>query len=513
MEFILSNILSLLVITPLVGALLVLIAPAGQPRLIQWGAIGFSLIPLVLSIVMWAGYNQAQGGFQFEQQATWFPQINSSFHIGVDGISIPLIVLCALLTPLSMLMSLTIRKGVKAFFALFFLLEAAVIGSFVSLDLILFFLFFEFSLVPMFFLINQWGGLNKRYASFKFILYTMAASLGMLLAIQVVGLASKSFDLIYLFSPAGRPFTGSNQVNLLVQNPDIWKGVAFFAFSLAFALKLPIWPFHTWLPDAHTEAPTGGSMMLAGILLKLGGYGFLRLVIPLFPAAAAQFAPVLAVLAFVSIVLGAFAAWGQTDFKKLVAYSSINHMGFVALGVASAALYLNKAVSGLDANIAASGAVFQMVTHGLSSAAMFALVGVVYERSHTRDLTKYGGLWSIMPLYGGILIFCSMGSVGLPGLAGFVSEFMVTRGAWPAFTLLTILSMVGLLVTGIYILKALQKVLHGPLGEEWHHHPLPDINVPEILAVAPLMLGMLVLGIYPALVLNVINVGVVRLFQ
>ncbi len=513
MDFIQSNILTLLVIAPVLGMVLVLLAPAEQTRLIKWGSIVFSLIPIALAIIIWAGYNQAQAGFQFEQRSPWFPQINSSYHVGVDGISIPLIVLGAFLTPLSMLMSLNIQKGVKAYFALFFLLEAAVVGCFISLDLILFFVFFEASLVPMFFLINQWGGLNKKYASFKFILYTMAASLGMLLAIQVVGVASKSFDLLYLFSAQGRPFTGTNQVNLLVQDPSVWRGIAFFAFSLAFALKLPIWPFHTWLPDAHTEAPTGGSMMLAGILLKLGGYGFIRLVIPLFPDAAAQFAPVLAVLAFISIVLGAFAAWGQTDFKKLVAYSSINHMGFVAIGVASAALAYTKAVQPIDANLAASGAVFQMVTHGLSSAAMFALVGVVYERAHTRDLTKYGGLWAIMPKYGAILIFCSMGSLGLPGLAGFVSEFMVTRGSWSAFTLLTVLSMAGLLVTGIYILKALQKVLHGPLGEEWHHHPLTDISIPEIVAVAPLMIAMLVLGIFPSLVLNLINVGVVRLFQ
>jgi NADH-quinone oxidoreductase subunit M len=227
------------------------------------------------------------------------------------------------------------------------------------------------------------------------------------------------------------------------------------------------------------------------------------------------YALLFAFLAFLSITLGAFAAWGQTDFKRLVAYSSVNHMGFVALGIASAALALtpNSTVQEIDATIAGSGAVLQMVTHGLSSAAMFALVGVVYERAHTRDLTKYGGLWTIMPLYGAILIFCSMGSLGLPGLAGFVSEFMVTRGAWSAFTLLTILSMAGLLITGIYILKALQKVLHGPVGHEWQHHPLKDINFTEVLGVAPLMGAMLVLGIYPALALNMINVGVQGLLR
>jgi NADH-quinone oxidoreductase subunit M len=517
------NILSVITFLPLVGMVLVLLTPAKQVNLIRWGSVLFSTLVLAVAAVLWAGYDSATGHFQFIESAVWFPQINASYKLGVDGISIPLIMLTAFLTPLAMLISFHVEKNVKMYFALFFLLEMATIGVFVSLDLILFFVFYEISLIPMYFLINQWGGANRRYASLKFMLYTMAASLGMLLAIQVIGLASGSFDLEYLISEAGRPFTGNNTVNVVFADPNAWKSIAFIAFAVAFALKVPIWPLHTWLPDAHTEAPTGGSMMLAGILLKLGGYGFLRLVLPLFPDAAAQYAPVLGALAMLSIVIGAFAAWGQTDFKKLVAYSSINHMGFVAMGIAVAAAAGGGAafISKTDAVIAGNGALLQMITHGLSSAAMFALVGVVYERAHTRDLARYGGLWTIMPKYGAIVLFCAMGSVGLPGLAGFVSEFMVTRGAfhasheggWTIFTTLTVISMAGLLVTGIYVLKSVQKLLHGPIGHEWKAHPLPDMNRIEILGVAPLMIAMLVLGVMPSLVLNLINVGIAGLLK
>ena len=524
MNFTSTPILSLITFLPLVGMALVLLTPSGtSKRVIQWGSVAFSLIPLALSVLAWLAYDQTKGSYQFVELQTWFPQINSSYKVGVDGISLPLIVLNAFLTPLVMIISTTIERSPKAFYALIFLFETSVFGVFISLDLIVFFLFYEVSLVPMYFLINQWGGANRRYASLKFFLYTLAAGLGMFLAIQVIGLASKSYDITFLTSNIGRPFTGDNNLSIFGWAPTVAKAVAFFAFTIAFALKIPIWPLHTWLPDAHTEAPTGGSMLLAGIMLKLGGYGFFRLVIPLFPDVWAQnilpslltYGQLFALLALISIVLGAFAAWGQTDFKKLVAYSSVNHMGFVALGIAAlaAGVHSGSTVKEIDAQIAGNGAVFQMVTHGLSSAAMFALVGVVYERAHTRDLTKYGGLWTIMPAYGAILIFCSMASLGLPGLAGFVSEFMVVRGGWSIYTLYTILSMAGLLVTGIYILKALQKVLHGPVGEEWQHHPLPDISFREILGIAPLMGAMLVLGIYPALALNVINVGVQGLLR
>jgi NADH-quinone oxidoreductase subunit M len=355
----------------------------------------------------------------------------------------------------------------------------------------------------MYFLIAQWGGANRNYASLKFILYTMAGSLGLLLAIQMIGVVTGTFDLVKLFQIWPVRSTGSL---FGIEVPTI-KAIAFWAFVVAFAIKVPVWPFHTWLPDAHTEAPTAGSMILAGVLLKLGAYGFLRLVLPLFPQEAAANAGWLAALGALAIIFGALSAYGQTDFKRLVAYSSINHMGFVVLGIAVSA----KAAGTIDSVIAVNGAVLQMFNHGLSAAGMFFLVGVIYERAHTRDLNAFGGLWAVLPKYGTILLFTAMASLGLPGLGGFVSEFLVVRGAWPVFTLATALSMIGLFFTGAYILKALKLVLHGPLNEHWHHHPLPEISLRETLVIAPLMALMLVIGIWPAWLLDVINKAVVAL--
>jgi NADH-quinone oxidoreductase subunit M len=291
---------------------------------------------------------------------------------------------------------------------------------------------------------------------------------------------------------------------------DLVKAIAFWAFVVAFALKVPVWPFHTWLPDAHTEAPTAGSMILAGVLLKLGAYGFLRLVLPLYPEEAKIYAGVLAFLAVMAIIFGALASFGQDDFKRLVAYSSVNHMGFVVLGIAAAAY----AAGTSHATIALNGAVLQMFNHGLSAAGMFFLVGVIYERTHTRDLNQYGGLFPLVPVYGGILIFTSMASLGLPGLNGFVSEFLVVRGSWGVmgiFPIFTALAMIGLFFTGAYILKGIKQVLHGPMNEHWIGH-ISEINARELFVIVPLMVLMLWLGVWPAWLLEVINGAVKMLF-
>lgn len=518
MDLLNMNLLSLILFSPLVVAAVLIFLPREEENVIRWVALVGSLVTLGLSVALWLGFNRGATGFQFEESYVWYAAIGSAYHLGVDGISLTMVLLTAILTPACILASFGIKDRVKAFMILFLMLETGMLGVFLSLDLLLFFVFWEIGLVPMYFLINQWGSEKgereiwggrkvsaRAYASFKFMIYTMAGSLGMLLAIQMIGVSAGTFDIprLYQIWP-----TATSLQNVPLNLPiGTVKTIAFWAFTIAFAIKVPVWPFHTWLPDAHTEAPTAGSMILAGVLLKLGAYGFLRLVLPLYPAESKVFAGVLAFLAMMAIIFGAWASFGQNDFKRLVAYSSVNHMGFVVLGVAAAAY----AWGTQDGVIALNGAVLQMFNHGLSAAGMFFLVGVLYDRLHTRDLREYGGLFPLVPVYGGILIFTSMASLGLPGLNGFVSEFLVVRGSWPVFTLFTALSMIGLLFTGAYILKGIKMVLHGPLNEKWVGH-LPEIKTREILVIAPLMLLMLVIGIWPAWILEVINKAVVALF-
>ena len=512
MDFIQDNLLNLIIFFPALAALIVFLMPEDEKNLIRRLALVLSLVPIVLVLIMWVNYDRSAANIQFEVVKEWFPAIGASYHMGIDGISLPLFLLTVILTPLAILASFSIEEKVRMYMVLFLVMETAMLGLFASLDLMIFFVFWEFGLVPMYFLIKLWGGKDRDYASFKFFIYTMAGSLGLLLSIQVIGLSMGTFDIPTLMDIWVKTTSGTLAGTGL--DVELVKSIAYWAFFIAFAIKVPISPFHTLLPHAHTQAPTAGSMILAGVLLKLGAYGFVRLVIPLFPQQANQTAVILAWLGAASIVLGGFAAFGQWDFKRLVAYSSINHMGFVVLGIAVMAYAYGRSFADpaatTDAVMATSGAVFQMVNHGLSAAGMFFLVGVIYDRAHTRDLKQFGGIWTIMPVYGTILIFTSMASLGLPGLNGFVSEFMIVRGSWSFFTVQLAISMLGLLMTGAYILKGIGETLHGPVKKEWLK--LPDMTLREHFVIWPLMALMLSLGIWPQWILVFINDTITKLF-
>ena len=517
MDIFQDHLLTIIIFSPLLASLFLLLMPGDSKNLLRGLAFVFSLITLGLILVAWFGYDRNDSGLQFEEIATWFPSIGSSYHVAVDGISLPMILLTGILTPVAILASFGIKERVKMYMVLFLILQTAMLGLFASMDLVIFFIFWEIGLVPMYFLIRMWGGKDRKYASFKFIVYTMAGSLGLLLSIQIIGLSMGTFDLLELMDRwvnYSLPTLANTGLST-----DVVKGVTFWLFVIAFAIKIPVWPFHTWLPDAHTEAPTAGSMILAGVLLKLGAYGFIRLVIPLFPEQAYVAAGVLAIAGMLSIIMGGYAAFGQWDFKRLVAYSSINHMGFVVLGIAVFAYvygfaYAREAPANskmvADAIFATNGAVMQMFNHGLSSAGMFFLVGVIYERTHTRQLKEFGGIWTVLPFFGAALIFTSLASLGLPGLNGFIGEFMVVRGAWNPFTIQLALSMLGLLMTGAYILKGIGFTLHGEVNERWQN--LKDMTVREHLVIWPLMILMLSLGIWPRWLLETINRTVTLLF-
>lgn len=522
------NPLTVLIFAPALGGLLVLGLP-NQKVLARWVSLIVALGIGLLAAIVFFNYDRTQAGYQFVTDAPWFPPINANWTLGIDGISAAMVLLTGILVPIAVLISWEVEDRYRAHLALILFFEMGLMGVFVAQDMMIFFVFYELSLVPIYFLIKEWGGKNRQYASTKFFLYSIGGTLGMLLATQLIGLTAGTFNIAALtefwpnFAPEGGGFLGTSIETV--------KTLAFIGFFVAFCIKVPVWPFHTWLPDAHSEAPTAGSMLLAGVMLKLGAYGFIRLVIPLFPdiwisevsffgAFSFDWATIFAFLAVMGVVLGAFAAFGQNDIKRLVAYSSVNHMGFVALGIAVYASVYGKMVAGggadsalvQDAIIAGNGAVMQMFNHGLSSAGMFLLAGAIYHKTHTRDLREYGGLWVKAPIYGAVFIFTSMASLGLPGLNGFVSEFMVVRGSWPVFTGLTAIAMIGLLFTGSYILKGIRAVLQGPFNLHWRDYNL-EIEPRELVAIAPLMVLMLVTGVVPNWILPVINDSITRIIS
>jgi len=520
-------ILSAITLLPLVGMVITLLLK--NDGAIKRFAIAWSLIPLALSVLLWLGYDQAAGGFQFEELHGWIGQLGVNYHVGVDGLSVPLIFLTTLLSTISLWYSAgVIDQRVKEYFALFLLLETGMLGVFVSLDLFLFYLFFELGLVPMYFLIGIWGGPRREYAAIKFFLYTLAGSVLMLLALIAVVFNTGSFSVVRL--PMASPAMAAAQlaVPAIPFADDLYGAAAilsFLGFFVAMAIKMPSFPFHTWLPDAHVEAPTAGSVILAGVLLKLGTYGLVRIVIPFFPGAFQALAVPIGFLAFTSIVYGALVAMAQWDFKKLIAYSSVNHMGYITLGlVAAMALVVPsgelteaRLAQLADARVAAlNGATLQMFTHGVITGALFLLVGLIYDqRTHVRDFRELGGgLWRTVPRYGTFLIVAAFASLGLPGLAGFISEFLVFNGAFRValagnlpLLVLTALSVLGILFTAAFILwKVIQLLLLGPQNERWvKDHPIPDLTLREMGMLAPLTVFMLWFGVWPAPILNMIN--------
>jgi NADH-quinone oxidoreductase subunit M len=493
-----SEPLTLMTFFPLVGVLVLLFLPSDKKNSLRWTALVTSLITFGISLWVLTMFDASNPDLQLVAKHDWITVAgwNIQYHLAVDGLSILLVLLTTFLTPISILSTWTaVEERVKDFMIFFTLLETGMLGVFLAQDLFLFYIFWEFTLVPMYFLIGIWGGPRRIYAAIKFFLYTMAGSILMLLAILWLGIQGGTFSVPELIAAGGIP-----------ANIQWWL---FLAFTAAFAIKVPMWPLHSWLPDAHVEAPTAGSVILAGVLLKMGTYGFLRFNIPLFPEATLKAAPWIALFATIGIIYGAAVSYAQSDVKKLVAYSSVSHLGFVMLGMFA----LNA--QGM------SGAILQMINHGLSTGALFLLVGMIYEQTHTREIKVYGGLWKITPIFGSIMLIVSLSSMGLPGLNGFVGEFTILLGAFGSKYMspwYAGISAAGVIMAAVYILYMFQRMFLGPQGEivdevKKHGHALRDLNWREIVTVAPLLIFIFWIGLYPAPFFNLMAPSVNKLVE
>jgi NADH-quinone oxidoreductase subunit M len=492
-------ILSLITFLPLLGALLIAVLPARDPNLIRRAALGTALATWVLSLLLLVTFAVGQAGFQFKEAADWIPSFGIQYKLGVDGLSVLMVVLTTTLSWISILASFgPIKVRVKEYMISFLVLEIGMIGVFMALDLFLFYIFWELVLVPMYLIIGIWGGANRIYATMKFVLYTLVGSLLMLVAIlataftyqAATGSWAGAFDYERLQAFAAAGLFGQN-----------FQLLAFVALFLAFAIKVPMFPFHTWLPDAHTEAPTAGSVILAGVLLKLGAYGLIRFAVPLFPYAAHTFAGPIIVLSIIAIVYGAVVSIVQPDLKRLIAYSSVSHMGFVTLGI-----FVFSAT-------ALQGAILQMLNHGLITGGLFLLVGVIYERTHDRSIAKMGGLAATMPLWSTLFGFFMLASAGLPGLSGFVGEFLVFVGSFALAPVITVSSIVVMVLAATYLLWMFQRVAFGNVSDflKGLGDHLTDITRIEVATLAPLAALIVLFGLFPSLILDFLH-GPVRAF-
>ncbi len=497
-------ILSFITFLPVLGLLVILLLPKENHRNIRGVAVAVTLVQFIFAIILWAGFDpslagiNAESGMQFVErlkwitipETPWFGEIRIEYFMGVDGLSMPMVLLTTLIVVVASLASFSVKKNLKGYFAMFLLLDTAMIGVFCSLDFFLFYIFWELMLLPMYFLIGIWGGPRREYAAIKFFIYTLLGSVFILLV--MIGLYFSTTD----------PNTGLHTFNMIammdpanVASDSIFGGIAttarhlaFIALFIGFAIKVPIFPFHTWLPDAHVEAPTAISVILAGVLLKMGTYGLMRISLPMFPDSMLYFQLPIIILGFINIVYGALVAMAQTDFKKMIAYSSISHMGYVMIGLAA----LNPQVM--------NGAIFQMFNHGTITAMLFILVGVLYDRAHTRKMSDFGGIYNKMPVYSFFTVIAFFAAIGLPGLSGFVSEAFCFLGAFHTNIFWASLSTLGIVLGAGYMLWAFQRVFMGTLPERWEG--LKDISVREILSLAPLAVVVVILGVQPGIAFN-----------
>ncbi len=499
-----AALLPALLAVPVLGAVLVMLLPKGEDGLARGVGLGISAIAFLVSLAILGPYDSADGNLQLIFDKEWIPVLGARFKLGVDGLSIWMVLLTTFLTPIVLLSSHgAIKTRVREFVAIMLILEAGMLGAFLALDLFLFYVFWEVMLIPMYLLIGIWGGQRRLYASIKFVIYTMVGSLLMLVAIfylyaKYAAVTGGLGDTVHT--------TDLMQIDKLIlpYKTQIW---CFFAFALAFAIKVPLFPLHTWLPDAHVEAPTAGSVILAGVLLKFGIYGFLRFALPLFPHGAAVAAPYMMILAVTGIIYGAFVAFAQEDVKKLVAYSSVSHLGFCMLGVFAMTVY------GIE------GSIFAMISHGLTTSGLFLAIGVIYERRHTRRMSEFGGLWAKMPVFAGMFLICVLGSAGLPGLSGFVGEFLTILGTFvsdkalfPYPKVFAALAASGVIFGAVYLLYMFQKVMFGPVNNPKNEN-LKDLSKREIAVFVPVVVMIFVLGIFPRPFLRVMEPTVNQLIS
>ncbi len=474
-----QHLLSVLLILPVVGALGLALIPSQARNAVRVGALAVTMLNFLVSLLLWPGFDSALTDMQFVERIPWINAGNFiiNYHVGIDGISLWLVILTTLLMPLSVLGSWSIERNLKSYMALMLLLEAGMIGVFISLDLVLFYFFWEAMLIPMYFLIGIWGGKRRIYAAVKFFIYTAFGSLMMLAALITLWAFNnmESFDLVQITQ---RLTDGE------ILLPPQAELLMFAAFFLAFAIKVPLFPFHTWLPDAHVEAPTAGSVILAGVLLKMGTYGLLRFCLPLFPGASVRTAPLVCVLAVIGIIYGALVAMVQPDVKKLVAYSSVSHLGFIVLGIFSFSF------------IGVQGATYQMLNHGVSTGALFLLVGMLYERRHTRLISEFGGVANRMPVYAAFFMVIMLSSIGLPGLNGFIGEFLILLGTFGEKPYYAVAAASGVILSAVYMLWMYQRVFMGKIEKD-ENNALLDLNKREIATILPLILLALWMGIFP----------------